>query len=600
MTRTILVLSLILALSAYGQGPLTPPGAPAPTMKTLTQVEPRTPIGSLPFSITAPGSYYVTTNLSVASGNGIDISASDVTLDLTGFTLRGGLSGYGIYVSAAATNLSVLNGSLVNWNAGLAADLCINGRFENLAARGCSADGFDVGSGNRLRNCTAMNCGDDGFQTEGNLNVFEQCRALSNQYSGFYLALSHGSSLRQCEGNNSVASNGGGIIAGDEFIAENCRVSGNKGYGILGGSHGRIQACISMNNGVGMRVNGIGSQVAENDVHDNSDNYNFAQGNRLALVLSQIPETLDWPCSVKLAGSLTCSVATSNGITVNADDVTIDLAGHTLYGIGASSGSGIYQASTYRNLTVLNGNVVNWRGPDGCGVSASGKASQISGIRAATNIVGIVAGFGGMLNNCSVQDNIAFGIVANDGSAVSHCMAQNNHAIGIWSGSSCALIDCIAQANDTIGFLVSDSSTLQGCIAKANHTVGISAGATSLISECTALNNYTDGIVVSSDSRIINCLAEFNGRSSGGAGIRATSSGNRLEGNTANQNSWGIFTDGGGNFIVRNTCSGNTANWSVAAGNACLVLQATTGGSIVGNSGGVSPGSTDPNANFTY
>jgi hypothetical protein len=40
------------------QGSLTPPpGAPAPTMKTLDQIEARTPISSAPFTISAPGSY---------------------------------------------------------------------------------------------------------------------------------------------------------------------------------------------------------------------------------------------------------------------------------------------------------------------------------------------------------------------------------------------------------------------------------------------------------------------------------------------------------------------------------------------------------------
>src|SRR5689334_14299720 len=76
--------------SAFGQGALTPPGAPAPTMKSLDQVEPRTPIPSLPFTITNSGSYYLTTNLTGQSGtNGITIACSPVTLDLSGFALTG-------------------------------------------------------------------------------------------------------------------------------------------------------------------------------------------------------------------------------------------------------------------------------------------------------------------------------------------------------------------------------------------------------------------------------------------------------------------------------------------------------------------------------
>ncbi len=58
----MLTLSLFtLHSSLHAQGPLAPPGAPAPTFKTLQQVEPRTPISALPFTISQPGSYYLTT-----------------------------------------------------------------------------------------------------------------------------------------------------------------------------------------------------------------------------------------------------------------------------------------------------------------------------------------------------------------------------------------------------------------------------------------------------------------------------------------------------------------------------------------------------------
>ena len=58
--------------------------------------------------------------------------------------------------------------------------------------------------------------------------------------------------------------------------------------------------------------------------------------------------------------------------------------------------------------------------------------------------------------------------------------------------------------------------------------------------------------------------------------------------------------DVAGNFIARNTCSGNTTNWDVVAANACLVVSTPANAAILGDNGGVSPGSTDPNANFTY
>jgi hypothetical protein len=96
------VLLTVSAAFVFGQGDLTPPGAPAPTMKTLTQVEPRTPIISLPFTASQPGSYYLTANLSSTAG-GIRITAADVTIDLNGFTITGPGAG-----SSGITHATVL------------------------------------------------------------------------------------------------------------------------------------------------------------------------------------------------------------------------------------------------------------------------------------------------------------------------------------------------------------------------------------------------------------------------------------------------------------------------------------------------------------
>jgi parallel beta-helix repeat protein len=93
----------------------------------------------------------------------------------------------------------------------------------------------------------------------------------------------------------------------------------------------------------------------------------------------------------------------------------------------------------------------------------------------------------------------------------------------------------------------------------------------------------------------------YNGYLSDGAGIHATGRDNRIEANNCTTNDRGIDVDDLGNFISRNTCSGNRmTNWDVVAGNVILVVNATTAGAINGNSGGTAPGSTDPNANFTY
>ena len=81
------VLALVSAFSLQpssllAQGSLTPPGAPAPTMKTLQQIEPRTAITNTgAVTISQPGSYYLTANLAVSSGDAITIATNGVTLD---------------------------------------------------------------------------------------------------------------------------------------------------------------------------------------------------------------------------------------------------------------------------------------------------------------------------------------------------------------------------------------------------------------------------------------------------------------------------------------------------------------------------------------
>jgi parallel beta-helix repeat protein len=198
-------------------------------------------------------------------------------------------------------------------------------------------------------------------------------------------------------------------------------------------------------------------------------------------------------------------------------------------------------------------------------------------------------------------DNTGYGIYAIYGCTLSGCAARGNTGTGIYASPYCSLSGCAAHGNTGTGIYASDGCTLGGCEASHNNNGdGIYASQGCTLSDCATSYNFSDGIEIYSDNRVVNCVCYGNGWFGDGAGIHATSSDNRIEGNSVTDNDRGIDVDLAGNFIVRNSASGNTLNWDVAAGNVCLVVQATTAGAISGNSGGTAPGSTDPNANFTY
>jgi hypothetical protein len=117
LLSTIGLSTFLASTGAFAQGSLTPPGAPAPTMKSLDQIdaklEKRIPISSAPFTIDQPGSYYLTTNILVGISDGIDILASGVTLDLNGFTILSTSAipaGEAISFNGPVRNVTIMNG----------------------------------------------------------------------------------------------------------------------------------------------------------------------------------------------------------------------------------------------------------------------------------------------------------------------------------------------------------------------------------------------------------------------------------------------------------------------------------------------------------
>jgi hypothetical protein len=302
--RNLVLLSAMVAWAAgsRAQGPLLPPGAPAPSMRTLEQVEPRTPVESLPGNdlflhvIEAPGAYYLTGNLTGVNGKGgIGITTSSVTVDLRGFTVAG-VEGatYGIQSSdLQATGIHVINGIIRDWPF-LGLQLRGRGnRVQGISVISNPGGGMFIGPAAAVLDCTAVQNGQLAYFI-GEGSVISRCTAQLNT-SGTAFSISRGGAVSDC---TAVSNAGGGFGAssGDvTFFNSNSR--GNGGYGFSLADSSSIQHCTSVNNGAdgivalgnclilnntvsgngqtatgsaGIRVNGANNRIDGNNVLNHS------------------------------------------------------------------------------------------------------------------------------------------------------------------------------------------------------------------------------------------------------------------------------------------------------------------------------------------
>jgi parallel beta-helix repeat protein len=143
-------------------------------------------------------------------------------------------------------------------------------------------------------------------------------------------------------------------------------------------------------------------------------------------------------------------------------------------------------------------------------------------------------------------------------------------------------------------------------MANANGNDGISANRRCNISGCIVNDNTADGILLFSQNIVSGNTCANNGNGGDGAGIRAfpgSASDNLIEGNNCTGNDRGIDVDGTGNIIIKNSCSGNTTNYVIAANNRygpIVNITASGTAAVNGNSATSTIGSTDPHANFAY
>ncbi|TWT46100.1 hypothetical protein RAS1_25470 [Phycisphaerae bacterium RAS1] len=352
----------VISLALLGGWPLLaragdlnpPPGPITSTMKTLSQVEPRTPIGadttpgggSVLYRITQPGSYYLTGNIST-NLTAVEIAASHVTLDLMGFDIAGAGASDGVRAAEGVENIVVRNGTVRNFGDGIDLSDATNKRIENVTAAGNASFGITAGSGASIVNCTLRNNSFIGVMAQGGA-ILTNCTAIDNPNIGFFVdgAVVNGclvtgspnfgifsfgeSTFSGC----SLIGNGQGMFAGTRSVISNCTASSNDLDGIVTSAGSTIIGCTAAGNG------GDGFEVAGDCVVLNSN----ASGNGTAGLTSS-------RAGIRVNSLGERTRIDGNNITGNVTGIEIQSAGNLVVRNSASGNS-------MANFMIVVGNTV--------------------------------------------------------------------------------------------------------------------------------------------------------------------------------------------------------------------------------------------------
>lgn len=315
----------VAALSKLAQaGPLSPPAGPVmPTGATLSEIseriartsagvaEPRVPVTSLPGSagavhvISQPGSYYLTGDIQGVSGkNGMEITASDVTIDMRGHSLVGTPgAGMGVEIAGGLFRPCLRNGQILRWPGG--ATQCgpfVRGMIlDGISVRDCGgyagadagaqatvvnsqffSSGSDLGlscaEGSLIASCLAYGC-NVGLATVGR-SLFANCVASGNSIG---IKSSFFSQIVDCV----CHQNGGpGIFAEFDCLVERCYVRDN-GAGIVSHGGGCVRGCYASANQTGIAGSEIhleGNVVVAGQTGISTSGRSMVIGNRARLV----------------------------------------------------------------------------------------------------------------------------------------------------------------------------------------------------------------------------------------------------------------------------------------------------------------------------
>ena len=418
---------LLGASAILTAGPLNPPaGAVSSTYKTLGEVEPRIAINAANtpgdndatpsvFKITTRGSYYMAGDvLGPINKIVIEVAASDVTIDLCGFTVAGFGSTAGVQVTLASrTDITVRNGHIqgmsgpgVSFVAG--GNVTRNSRAEDVSVFNCTGSGIEPGENATVENCKVSNCG--------------------NGILAFRAAV-----VRGCTSRDNASS---GIFVQEGTITD-CSATDNGTAGIFVSERATVRGCTAARNAT------AGIQVANGSVVEGCSASNNTQSGIAATGNVSVIE-----CTATGNGVHGISIANGSvqGCTASANTIT---------GIVASGTGSVEGCTASAN--------------QGSGISTAG--GTIVGCVASANVATGLAASGGVVRDCEARSNFT-GISAGNGTTVTNCRAGSNGGTGIFVSSNCLIQGNLSTGNGTsttgIGIYVSGDANR----VERNNVVG--------------------------------------------------------------------------------------------------------------------------------
>jgi hypothetical protein len=439
--------AFLISPSAFPQGgSLTPPGAPAPTMKTLDQVQPRTliPAGTAVYTISSEGSYYLGGNLSIASGNAITVNANNVTIDLQGFEVIGTGGSAGIFLNGGVSNVTIRNGTIRNF----------------------TSDGIN-GQGNstvRVEKVRALNNAGSGIVVDLNGAVID-CAAEANGAVG--IVGTDNCVIQHCQSIGNTGANSHGIAVANAAQISGCVARNNAGSGIVTGTDSTLSACVATNNTTGGISVGDSCTILNSTANQNGMNGGTTAGSH----------------GIAAAGAFTITNCTGNkntgdGLSVSGGSpgATVHNStfnGNTLNGIDASIGS------------VVTACITNNNGGQGINAQLGCRVQDCTADLNAGNGIVLLGVCRAIDNDC--RQNSAAGILAQ--TAGGSRIEGNNVVVNINQGIMVTTTNCLIIRNSARANFAVNYSIVAG--NRYGPIVDITAGGTAAVSGSSAADTTT-------------------------------------------------------------------------------------------------------------